>query len=911
VELPAGITAAELAESLVKVGIEEETIHGAAVTGPLVVGKVLAVTKEPQKNGKTINWCLVDVGPAHNTREIAGVSESDLLAADAPESGARGIVCGAHNFQAGDYVVVALPGTVLPGPFPIAARKTYGHVSDGMICSEAELGRPSGDSHGIIVLPPDFGSGSVQPGQNAIELLGLGGEVLEINITPDRGYQLSYRGIGREFALSTGATFTDPGLWGNAGGVEPGLAETHPEAPQATSDAFAVEVSDASPIHGKPGCDRFVTRIVRGINPSAPTPQWMVKRLEASGMRSISLPVDITNYVMLDLGQPIHAYDLDKVAAPIVVRRANRGGFGPGERLTTLDDVGRSLHDEDLLITDSPGGVPGARVLGLAGVMGGQSSEISDTTTVALIECAHFDPASVARTARRHKLPTEAAKRFERGVDPALPPLAAQRVVDLLVAYGGGVADPAVGDFSQLAPIEPIRLNAALPTKIVGVPYPRERVVEILEQIGARVTTAEADDLTGSDGIGFSGGPDSDTLLVWPPTWRPDLTEPVDLVEEIVRIDGYDRVPSVLAPAPGSRGLTKSQRTQRSIARALAEAGLIETLSYPFVNADNPFTEPGALRLANPLAEDRPHMRTSLLATLLETAGRNVSRGMSDFGIFEIGAVTRPSGLVELPQGAAGESGAAAPVPPGAMRPDEGTLAQIHAAVPVQPTHVAGVFVGGVAATGWWGKGETATWRHALEVVSIIANRAGVAVAFQRPAAATPKTAATSGTAGAAQAQWHPGRTAQIVALSPDGAQAVVGTAGELHPKLCATFGLPARTVAFELDLSALTSGAETAVRATPVSTYPAAKEDFAFVVPRETPAEVLAEAISSAAGELKEELRLFDIYSGEQLDQNQKSLAFSLRLRAPDRTLDPEDVRRVREAVIAQAATVSAVLRG
>jgi phenylalanyl-tRNA synthetase beta chain len=312
VELPAGLTAEQLAADLVKVGLEEEAIHPAAVTGPLVVGRVLEMTPEPQKNGKTINWCRVDVGPEHND-----------------EQGARGIVCGAHNFGVGDLVAVSLPGTVLPGPFPIAARKTYGHVSDGMICSVRELG--IGDDHdGILVLTRHgFAAEDLTPGQDAIALLGLGEEVLEINVTPDRGYAFSYRGVAREYAHSTGAKFTDHGL---ATGAEPA----------ATPDGFEVQVRDDAPINGVTGCDRFVTRIVRGIDPAAPTPAWMKHRLEGSGMRSISLAVDITNYVMLDLGQPLHAYDLAKVSAPIVVRRAPPASASPRWTTPTARSTART-----------------------------------------------------------------------------------------------------------------------------------------------------------------------------------------------------------------------------------------------------------------------------------------------------------------------------------------------------------------------------------------------------------------------------------------------------------------------------------------------------------------------------------------------------------------------------------------
>lgn len=846
VELPAGLTAEQLAADLVKVGLEEEAIHGAAVTGPLVVGRVLEMTPEPQKNGKTINWCRVDVGPEHNV------------------DGSRGIVCGAHNFAPGDLVAVALPGTVLPGPFPIAARKTYGHVSDGMICSSAELGLGDDGGHGIIVLPRDMGFAAEEltPGQDAIALLGLGEEVLEINVTPDRGYAFSYRGVAREYAHSTGAKFTDRGL---ATGAEP--------AP--TADGFEVRVQDDAPINGVVGCDRFVTRVVRGIDPSAPTPAWMKHRLEGSGMRSISLAVDITNYVMLDLGQPLHAYDLAKVSAPIVVRRATAG-----ERLTTLDDADRALDTEDLLITDSPDGA-GSRVLGLAGVMGGASSEVSDTTTDVLVEAAHFDQITVARTSRRHKLSSEAAKRFERGVDPLLPPVAAQRVVDLLVELGGGTADAAVSDLdstAETAPQRSIQLKVTEPTRLSGVEYTPEQVRSTLEEIGA---TVEASSVTEP----------VEVLTVTPPTWRPDLTGPADLVEEVVRIQGYDQVPSVLPSAPGGRGLTAEQRTRRSVARALAEAGFVETLSYPFVGTAEydalglPEDDPrrASLRLVNPMADDKPLMRSTLLVTLLDTVRRNVSRGLTDLAVYEVGLVTRPT-----------PDAPAAPALPGGVRPTEEQLAALAAAVPDQPRLVAGVLTGKRELAGWWGAGRAAGWEDALAAARLVAERARTEVVVVPDADRMP---------------WHPGRCARLELA--DGT--VVGHAGELHPKVVEALGLPARAVAFEVDLSALVHAAsDEPVAASPVSAFPAAKEDFAFVVDSEVPAEAVRSAIVAGAGELLEDVALFDVFTGEQVGEGKKSLAYSLRLRAADRTLSADEVRAVRDAVVRSAAEkVGAVLRG
>ena len=414
VDVPAGTTAARLAADLVRVGLEEERVVPPPVTGPLVVGRVLTRQAKEQTNGKVINYCRVDVGPEYNDAPGTGKEPSELPS--------RGIVCGAHNFDVGDSVVVSLPGAVLPGGFAISARKTYGHVSDGMICSERELG--IGEDHsGIIVLDrwlAAHGRGDEAPpapGANAIALLGLGEEVLEINITPDRGYCFSMRGIAREYSHSTGARFTDPADGANADLYPRGVAE-------AGEGGFDVVVpEDPRPIHGRPGCDRYVARVVRGVDPAAPSPAWMRERLTAAGMRPISLAVDVTNYVMLDLGQPLHAFDLAKLHGPIVVRRARAG-----ESLAFLDGVTRALDVEDLVISDSPGS-EGSRALVLAGVFGGADTEVDERTTDVLIEAAHFDPVSIARSSRRHRLPTESSRRNERGVDTALAPVAAQRAV--------------------------------------------------------------------------------------------------------------------------------------------------------------------------------------------------------------------------------------------------------------------------------------------------------------------------------------------------------------------------------------------------------------------------------------------------------------------------------------------------
>jgi phenylalanyl-tRNA synthetase beta chain len=479
-------TGREVAASLVRLGLEEEDLHGGDITGPLVVGRVLEIVEEPQKNGKPIRWCQVDVGQ-HGQRVTEGTPQ--------------GIICGATNFVVDDLVVVVLPGAVLPGGFAIGARKTYGHISNGMICSARELGLGE-DGDGIIVLQSFLGeleAARLTPGNDAIELLGLADEVVEVTVTPDRGYCLSMRGMAREYAHATGGTFLDPAALATA------LANT---------SGYAVQLADEAPLNDREGCDRYVARIVRGIDPSASSPAWMAKRLTQMGMRPISLPVDVTNYVMLMLGQPLHAFDVSTLRGPIVVRRAQAG-----ETLKTLDGVVRTLYPQDLLITDG-----GTAVLAIAGVMGGATSEVGPSTTDVLVEAAHFDPTSVARSSRRHKLTTEASKRFDRGVDPDVTAVAAQLAVNLLVELGGGVVDDGVTDVDHRPSRARIGLDPSLPARLIGLPYSHADVIETLREIGCDVL-----ELSDSGSL---------TLSVLPPSWRPDLFNGPDFAEEVVRLRG-------------------------------------------------------------------------------------------------------------------------------------------------------------------------------------------------------------------------------------------------------------------------------------------------------------------------------------------------------------------------------------
>lgn len=820
VDVPLDVTHEQVHAALVKVGFEEEDVHTFDLTGPIVVGQVLEFTPEPQSNGKTINWCQVDVGGGD----------------------VRGIVCGAHNFVVGDKVVVSLPGAVLPGPFPIAARKTYGHVSDGMIASARELGL--GEEHDGILRLASLGL-DPELGTDAIALLGLDDFAVDVNVTPDRGYAFSIRGIAREYASSTGAVFHDPADRVSLPATEP--------------TGFSVTVDDAAPIHGRAGCSVFTTRVVRGVDPTRPTPAWMVARLTLAGIRSISLAVDVTNYVMLELGQPTHAYDLDKLTGGIVVRRA-----APGESITTLDDKVRTLDPEDLLITDGSGPI------GLAGVMGGATTEIDSNSTNVLVEAANFDPVSIARTSRRHKLPSEASRRFERGVDPRMAAVANARVVELLVELGGGTADPLGSVLDESTAPSAIVLPSEFVAGLIGVEFSADEIVSSLESIGATVVAT---------GDGWS---------VTPPTWRPDLTDAPTLAEEVARTVGYDRIPSVLPVAPPGRGLSRAQRLRRLTAASLASAGLTEVLSYPFLAQSSNDTFGSAvagvvpaMKIANPLDAEAAWMRTSLLPGLIAIARRNLSRGLTDLALFEVGTVVRPEPGVDYGSG---------PLPVGDTRPSDEVLGALRASIPPQPWHVGALFLGDAVAKQ---PGQPAL-PHGL----------GDALAAARHLAAVlaaPLTVVT----GQHQAM-HPGRTAELRV-----GDRLVGYVGELLPALADELDLPRVVGVLELDLDALIELGATEVVPRPIAALPAATQDVSLVVSESVRAGEVLALLIEGAGELLEHATLVDDYRGAGLPEGSKSLTFALRFRAPDRTLTQAEATEAKTAAVALAAArVGAVLR-
>ena len=814
VDVAADASAEDVLAALVTVGFEEEDVHRFDITGPVVVGQVVSLEPEPQSNGKTINWCQVDVGEENG--------------------GVRGIVCGAHNFTVGDKVVVTLPGAVLPGPFPIAARKTYGHVSDGMIASARELGL--GDEHNGILVLADLGI-DAPVGADAIALLGLDDVAIDINVTPDRGYAFSVRGVAREYSHATGAAFRDPADRDFAD-LQPGSGRT-------------AVVDDRAPLRGRVGASEFVTRVVRGVDPSRPAPPWMIARLSLAGMRSLGVLIDITNYVMLELGQPLHGYDLDKLRGGITVRRAE-----PGEKLTTLDGQERTLDGEDLLITDESGPI------GLAGVMGGGTTEMSDATTNVLIEAATFDQTTIARTARRHKLPSEASKRFERGVDPLVPFVAARRAADLMVELAGGTLTDEGGALFTEVFVEGILLPHGFVEGLIGVDYRVDEITGALEMIGADVETVD-------------GG-----WNVIPPTWRPDLTDRWTLAEEVARIHGLDRIPSVLPTPPSGRGLTAFQHGRRRVADALAAAGLVETPAFPFTTeAQNDLhgSASGAhlpsIRLANPLDGQAPFLRRSLIPGLLQTAHRNISRGLTDLALFEIGTVFLP---VE------GETYGTDDVPPLGQRPSDQTLAALNASIPPQSRHVAALFTGNVTPRQPGRAAESADLSVALDTVRLLGVAAGVEIEVVQ----------------AQRAALHPGRTGELRV-----GDEVVGYVGELHPSVAEDADLPGRATVLELDLDGILALAGERTVAASLSTFPAATQDVSLLVAADVPAAEVEGALAEGAGALLESVRLVDDYRGEGVAAGAKSLTFALRFRADDRTLTAKEATEAKLAGVAVAA--------
>jgi phenylalanyl-tRNA synthetase beta chain len=745
---------------------------------------------------------------------------------DCGEQETRYVICGATNFEVGDCVVAALPGAVLPGDFKIGARETYGKISNGMICSARELGL--GDDHSGIMT---FSEESVTIGSDAIAGLEINDVIFDISINPDRGYALSIRGIAREVAGSLGCTFRDP--------VDAVRSLTFTE----TGKGVSAKIADPDT------ASVFYLRTLSNFDAKATTPLWMRRRIEKMGMRSISLVVDVTNYVMLELGQPLHAFDKSKIKGGLTIKRA-----GKAQPFTTLDGQVRQLDPDDLMVCDDE------QPLALAGTMGGAYSEISETTTDIALEAVRFDPICVAKNSRRHKLSSEASRRLERGVDPSLAQFASARFVQLLTEHSSAEHVATVVDGEpRFAPV--VKLDPAFVSRILGFDIPATQIAEILRVIGCDVDEA--------------------TFEVDPPSWRSDLLTEADLTEEVARMIGYDKIPSVLPPRPLHATLTPTQKRRRAVANMLANRGLAEVQTFPFTNQETidfmgfVGERAATYRIANPMSEEFPLMRVHLVPGLIEVAQRNISRGAKDFAIFEMGSIFRSSQkLVPFIS------------PDLQKRPDQKIIDGIFASVPPQAFHVAGLLVGKIEEEDWQGKARSYTWQDAIALAQDILQLCNLEWTVKR----------------SDFAPWHPGRCAELIV---DGK--AVAHAGELHPRIVAKYGLPERSVAFAVGLSALPDSPR--VRPTTVGTMPAALQDVALIVDASVPAADVEKALREGAGELLESITLFDRY--DKLGDNKISLAFSLVFRAPDRTLTGAEVTQMREAAVAAAAkSTGAILR-
>ena len=794
VEIPKGTSVDQICDLFIRRGFEVEGVSNPAdaITGPLVIGSVIAI-EELSGHKKPIRYVELDCAEREH----------------------RFVICGATNFTTGDKVVVALPGAILPGNFAISARETYGKTSNGMICSARELGL-SEDHSGIMVIP----DATIEIGANALEVLAIDDPVIDISVNPDRGYAMSLRGAAREIADALQVKFTDP--------VQRKISLKESGSP------ISVAIDDPT------GAALIHLRTVKNIDATAPTPWFMQRRLQQCGMRSISIAVDITNYIMLEVGQPLHAFDTTKIDGGIRVRRAK-----DFSTLETLDGQKRKLLPDNLVIADN------SKPLALAGTMGGAESEVVSSTTSVAIEAAHFFSHVVAKNSRSHILSSEASRRFERGVDPALTDFASARAVELLIEYAGGtyVGSAMAGATTKLPAIE---FNPREISQLIGHDYSDSEIERALTGVGCVI------DKSGKNS----------RWRAEPPTWRPDLTMMADLAEEVARVVGYDSIPSLMPDVKigSNSGLTPIQKRKREVALHLAHQGFTEVQTYPFVSAETNallgFTGDRAktFAIANPMSAETPYLRTHLTPGLLAAASLNINRGEKAIAIFEIGAIFRNiKGTQKAPE--VGVS----------QRPSPDQIREIYGSVPNQPIHVGGILAGEFSLSGWWGKGRSAEWSDAVDCASEIIRSTGNSFEIKN----------------SDLAPWHPGRCAEFIV---DGKP--VAHAGELHPRVVSAYGLPPRSCAFVVILDALPFASATPAPA--VWTMPAAIQDISLIVAENISAAEVEAALRHGAGELLESITLFDRY--DKVGDGKISLAFTMVFRAQDRTLTAEEVSVLRE---------------
>lgn len=814
-----------IAERLSLAGLEVEAVEDqAAPLKGVVVARVLEKAPHPQADRLSV--CSVDRGASEPVQ----------------------VVCGATNFKAGDLVAFAPVGTTLPGGLEIKEAAIRGVTSRGMLCSERELG--VSDRHeGIIVLDPK-GEGAVV-GAPVAEALSRDDVVLEIGVTPNRPDALSHVGVAREVAaiFGTRTRFLSPTCAERGGPVD---------------DVAKVEIEDLE------GCPRYACRVVEGVK-VGPSPAWLVARLEACGVRSINNIVDVTNYVMMERGIPLHAFDLDRIGkererATIVVRSATAG-----ESLTTLDGKERELDAEDLVIADPRGAIA------LAGVMGGADTEVRETTTRILLEAAYFQPARVRRTARHHGIHSEASHRFERGCDPNGVRASLDRAAALLAELGGGVVCRGAVDFYPKK-IEPavVSLRPKRAAELMGV---TPKVVD--EAAASKILLAIGLEVAGREG---------EAVRFRVPTFRPDLTREVDLIEELLRLIGYDKVPPTLPARTGeAKGLYDEarHRVEPLVRTALEAAGFSEAINFAFTSKEALSAFDGGdparrITLKNPLGEEMSVMRTSLLPGLLANAALNQRRQLPNVRLYEMATVflgRNPEGQRPRLDLAAGPRGADAWA--------------------IERPRVAGVITGEIGARGFDRRPQPADFYDVKGVVESLCDRVGLDVGVVARRAETARV--TFRQAGDEQRFLHPRARALVEIERANGAPRLLGTVGELHPDVRERFDLKGPVFVFELDTAVLAEAAPSRPAPEVPPRFPAVRRDFALVLDDDVPAASLSSLLAGhpAVQGLVEDLEIFDVYTGEHVAAGKKSVALSVVLRASDRTLTDDEVARAADALV------------
>jgi phenylalanyl-tRNA synthetase beta chain len=826
-------------ERLTMTGTKVEAIHhhGVPSTEGFVVARVLSA--EPHPDADRLKVCTVDLGDGGGDGDGGGEGEATVAT----------IVCGAPNVAAGQTVAVARPGAVMPDGSKLKQAKLRGVVSEGMILSESELQIGSG-SEGILVLDGQILDAELAPGTPLAEVLPISMDVLELEITTNRPDCLGVYGVARELHAATGAPLTD--------------------APWSEDPGSAGPVSGAEVLVECPDlCPRFTARVFEEVT-IAPSPPWLKARLTAAGQRTINNVVDITNYAMLLTGQPLHAFDLDRVAgARLIVRRAH-----DGEQVQTLDSQTRTLDAEMVVIEDGDGPTS------IAGLMGGARSEVQPDTTRVLMEVATWNGPNIHRSSWVLGLRSEASGRFEKGLQPEqcmhAQAIATQLMVELCgarVAPGTIDVGPRSADWVASSP--GIRLREARVQAILGVPVARARQAQILNALDFATEECE-------DGLEVSV----------PALRRDDVTREVDLIEEVARIDGLERLPATLPARRGAAGrLTHAQRVRRAAEDALVGRGLYEIVGWSFTDPElldrlrlGPEHEMRrVITLENPLSESQSIMRPTLLGSLLDAARDNVSRNGPDVAIFESGTVYR-----------ARDAGSA---DAGSAEANSGDASSAHQ-TPADEHHGLGVLLTG--GLGGWG---SKSWRGERREADLFAAKALLGALFDR------FHLDWSVQPGA----WpflHPGRSAAVLAGAEGGQTVRLGFLGELHPLVAGAWDLQ-RTAVFAIDLGKLAALAPPVVAFTAFGPYPPLRQDLAVTLPESVAAADATARVRAAAGELLEEVSVFDVYAGEQVGEGRRSLALALTFRALERTLTDEDVAPVRGRIVAALEQVGGELRG